>query len=549
MENNKQNGTTNETGNGAQKSRFAKLWRLIIVFVLIVSIVTGIIVVAVINNTEDERQGEQITSGDHFIGDTSVSGQLNIRLLKLGFGDKWLNNVIKDFKEAYPNVTVKKSDTEERTVIFGEIISSSPRDDLYFNEHLLWDYTEGYLEPIDEVYSYQWQDEERSVKDKLLPSIANTYNVNGHYYNISSYVSWYGITYNADYIADEEVPNTTEELKALCGELKSNSVTPIIFSGQAGLNYWNQMYCTWFAQYEGKKAFDAMQLGQIVNADGTLSYDPSALYLLGAKESMQVCEDLLWYNNGYVDKMSVGYQYMHAQKKYLDGENVAMMVNGAWLLNEMSELYPDGLSFDLRPMKTPIISSIINKCTTIENDAELSALIDAIDAGNTSLTGEGYDVNQADYDKVAEARNLCYIGGEGANVCIPKAAKNKELAKLFLKFMYRDSSIKSHAAGDAACILPVTGFELDKSLTKSHIFRKECIQQLQSSEYLYLNFKDYIFNPYITKVGSNIEQQFASASTQDRERAAKSYQNQVDKYTQNNSKAYYDVLELEGIIY
>lgn len=549
MENNKQNDTTSETEKRSKKSRFAKLWRLLIVFVLVVAISTGIIITAVVNNKDEERENEQITSGDHFIGDTSVSGQLNIRLLKLGFGDAWLNNVIDDFEEAYPNVTVKKTDTEERQVIFGELISSAPKNDLYFTEHLLFDYAPEYLEPIDEVYSYKWEDEDRSIMEKMIPSIANTYKLgDGHYYNMSSYVSWFGLTYNADYISDEEIPNTTEELKTLCGNLKTNSVTPIIFTGQAGVEYWNQMYCTWFAQYEGKKGFDAMQLGQIVDETGALKYDPSALYLPGAKESMQVCEDLLWYSNGYIDKMSVGYQYMHAQKKMLDGDGVAMMVNGAWLMNEMSDLYPDGLDFDLRPMKTPIISSIINKCATIANDAELSALVDAIDAGSMSLTGTGYDVNQADYNKVAEARGLCYIGGEGANVSIPKKAQNKGLAKLFLKFLYRDSSIKAHAAGDAACILPVTGMELDKELQGKDAFRKETVQILQKSDYVYINFKDYIFSPYIKKTGSSIEQQFGSAAVADRERAEKTYQKQVEKYTANNYSQYYDTLRLNGII-
>lgn len=529
-------------------TRKASLWRLIIVFVVIAAIITGIVVTIVINNKDEDFEKEHLTEGDHFVGDTSVTGQLNIRLLKVGFGDKWLNNVIADFKEAYPNVTVKKSDTQEKQVIFGELISSEPKNDLYFTEHILFDYANEYLEPIDEVYSYKWADEDKTIQEKMIPSLVDTYNLNGHFYNISSYVSWYGITYNEDYISDEQVPNTTNELIALCSELKSNSITPIIFTGQEGVNYWNQMYCNWYAQYEGKKAFDAMQVGKIVDTNGDLVYDPSSLYLQGAKESMQVCEDLLWYENGYIDKMSVGYQYMVAQKKMLDGENCAMMVNGAWLMNEMSDLYPDGLEFNLRAMKTPIISSIIDKCTTIENDAELSALIDAIDEGNTDLVGEGYSVNQDDYNKIAEARRYCYIGGESANAAIPKNGRNKGLAKLFLKFLYRDSSIKSHAAGDTACILPVVGYELDKELSRSETsFRKESVRILQESEYLYLNFKDYMFEPYITKSGMNIELQFGSSKLSDRERAVKSYENQIEKYTKNGNSAYYDVLKLNGI--
>lgn len=75
------------------------------------------------------------------------------------------------------------------------------------------------------------------------------------------------------------------------------------------------------------------------------------------------------------------------------------MANGDWFDNEMRSFcegleQTQGYCDTVKLMKTPVISSIIDQTPTIENDAELSALISAIDAGETALKGEGYDVSQ-----------------------------------------------------------------------------------------------------------------------------------------------------------
>ena len=86
-------------------------------------------------------------------------------------------------------------------------------------------------------------------------------------------------------------------------------------------------------------------------------------------------------------------------------------------------------------IKMPIISSIVN---TLENknmtDAELSAVIDAIDAGETSYPG----VSQKDFDRLVEARRMVYSATFDHCIGVPAKAKNKELAKEFLKFMASD---------------------------------------------------------------------------------------------------------------
>ena len=101
-----------------------------------------------------------------------------------------------------------------------------------------------------------------------------------------------------------------------------------------------------------------------------------------------------------------------------------MMYNGSWLFNEMQLMFPNGTDYDFKMMKVPVISAITDKCTTIENDAELAALVRAIDAGETDLAGDGYEVNAADFARVSEARNFFYAGSEGATGVVPINARN-----------------------------------------------------------------------------------------------------------------------------
>ena len=91
---------------------------------------------------------------------------------------------------------------------------------------------------------------------------------------------------------------------------------------------------------------------------------------------------------------------------------------------------------------------------TVEDDAELSALIKAIDSGSATLTGTGYEVNQTDFDRVKEARNFCYLGAEGSNACIVNSSEvNSGLAKLFLKYLYSDDGIKNFAYSKCGAII------------------------------------------------------------------------------------------------
>ena len=484
--------------------------------------------------------GDNFTSENVDLENGILSGSLNIRVWEGGFGLKWLDNVIDAFNDKYPDVTIKVDPSVERMQVFGDITGKGSKYDLVFQDARLMDYTDC-LEPLDDVYAYTNKGESVAVGDKLFDLYRECLNYKGSYYQIPYAVGTYGIVYNSDYISDSEVPVTTDELIALCANLKSASLTPIIFSGETGTGYWDFAYATWFAQYEGRDAYWASLSGQIIDENGEKKYDPSTAYLQGGLEAMQVCEDLLWYQNGYIETSSTGLQFIIAQRDFLKGK-AAMMYNGSWLFNEMELMFPNGTDYDFKMMKMPVISSIVDKCTTIDNDAELSSLIKAIDAGATSFSG----VNEVDFETVKAARNFYYAGAEGATAGIPINARNKQIAKEFLKFMYSEAGIEAHADAKVGCVLPVK--DINMAIPTDNTFTETTYSIMLNNE-VFFNNAVMAVTPYCTDTAAGmIEKQFGSQNSADRTTAADSFAAKKTLWTANDNEKFWNELISKGYI-
>lgn len=486
---------------------------------------------------EQSREKEQIST-DESGQITNVSGSLNIRLWEGGFGKDYLNNVVKGFKAKYPKVSVSVNANTLRKVVFQEIVGTSSRAeyDVYISDSLLSDYAEQF-EDLTDVLDYKWTNESKTIREKMDPlsvEIAQTKN-NDKTYFLPTSVTPYGIAYNADLVDEDEIPVTSDEFIKLCKSLKQNSITPIIFSGDVDCNYWTFIYTTWYAQYQSVEEFRMAEVGKVRQADGSYVYDKSSAYLDGELKAMQLCEEILSPVNGYIYNRSTGTGFITAQIKFLDGE-VAMMANGSWMLNEMQDLYPDGPAFKFRLMKVPVISDIKDRCDSIADDSELSALIRAIDSGSTALMGDGYDVNQADFDRVKEARSISYTLSSSYGAVIPKIAMNKTIAKLFLEYMYSDEGIEIVAKTGSGNFVPVTGYSYDNYYTGNDtesIFLSSCADLYENSQSFFDRYDKQAISQLCIDAGSvTIERQFGSLNASDRVSALDSYNNKKAMFTE-----------------
>ena len=485
------------------------------------------------------------------VPDESVSGTLNIRFYKRGFGDSFLQQAKYAFQKKYPKVAVEISSSTEAKVVYAETIGGvETKYDLYISEASIMDYTDKFVN-INDVFSSTVEGENVTIENKVEKFYLDSCkDGRGDYYTLPAYCGAYGIVYNRDFISENQIPKTSDELVALCSTLKSQSITPFVYSGGDSSIYLNFLYSTWAAQYEGQEQYLMAQKGRVWDqANNRYKTDVSSAYLTGYLKSMKALEDIFWVTKMNSSTQCVGYNANAAQEKLLDASNTtAMMWNGSWIMNEMATMIK-GYDVDINDfgmMKAPVLSAIREKCASIENDAELSALVSAIDKKDTSLTGDGYDVTQADYDRVAEARSFVYAGSEGSRMVITKKAQHQDLAKLFMKFYYTNACIAYFNESNSGCFVPAVNTTID--LSKKNKFYKDVYSILtEKTKFFNVLAAFQAVTPSIVPDGKGtIEQALGSPNSEDRATAQEMFDWKKTTWTANNNQKFKDEMGKKG---
>ena len=113
-----------------------------------------------------------------------------------------------------------------------------------------------------------------------------------------------------------------------------------------------------------------------------------------------------------------------------------MYVCGDWLENEMKNQKGNGDV--LKYMKTPILSGIIEKTPSIENDDVLREVVSYVDG---EITEKPAGVTDEDVAYIREARKIEGLGTHQA-AYIPAYSSSKAIVKEFLKYLATDEAIK-----------------------------------------------------------------------------------------------------------
>lgn len=363
------------------------------------------------------------------------SGTISISLWESGWGAEWLYAMADAFNEEYPGyeMDIHASSSD------GDITNQLPNPDQHEIDLFMGCNTDpelyaAYYEKLDDVVAGVNDGETRTVGDKIgSEMLSMIQNADGHYDKLYYGTGYISIMYKQDVFTAHgyEVPNTTDEMVALVEKMKSDGVVPFIHFTNGG--YWHCMLWTWAIQYAGAKDFYSLSqnptLADLTDDENGIPQGLNALYsLIG---------DLDNYYSGSSSLDFSGAQSIYLSSAEEAGEEIAMMANGAWMENELKYSESD-LNKTVKAMKTPVVSSIINKCTTISDDATLSAVISAIDSGKTSYSG----VSEQDFNRIAVARSVEVTNAPGLEICIPNYSDNIEGAKEFVKFFFSDKALQ-----------------------------------------------------------------------------------------------------------
>lgn len=382
---------------------------------------------------------------------------IQINYWKAGLGDEFFKSIVEEFKKDYPEYGVEVNYKEDFSD-FGTKIQLGAKYnhvDLYFGTIPDPSYNIDYLEPLNSVLDEVNAGETKKVGEKIDSYLLdNAKYWDDKYYSLPYGGGICGIVYNNKLMQDVltensiKIPNTTDELKDLVIYINEkygqNRKSFIHFAG----GYWQYVQDVWQAQYDGIDGYENFyRLGTAANTIGTKNETPSKDVLTakdGRYKVLEVFEDLLGGGGRHVVAGSNSATHTEAQTKFLNGQAV-MMCNGAWLVNEMRgvEFKEEFTANDFRVMRTPVISSIIDKLDTVNNDEDLSAIIDKIDAGKDYSDPEvSVLCSENDYNRIKEARGLIWQVFSEHGACIPNYATAKEAAKKFVKFYFSDKAQK-----------------------------------------------------------------------------------------------------------
>lgn len=338
--------------------------------------------------------------------DDSTDGRrvLKWEVLKAGYGTAPYEAVANAFMEEHPDVLVKINFNPSITDTTGSRLESNTNlADVYSFKSMesikRW-VAQGWVEPLDDVYNAKLSTGE-TVSENMTGNAQEVCTYNGTAYAIPEYISVNGFVYNKS-LFDQygwEVPTTTTELEKLCKQILKDTdgaVSPIVYCGGAADGYLYFAVENWVYSYEG-----------ISNLDTFFAYENAEVFnpaqYKGKMYALQNLQKFFYDEGNYTMSGSTGMTHIVAQSKLIQGQ-AAMMLNGSWFENEMSEVLAQNPDVEMAMFAIPEMSDPSGKVLHSDN----------------YTTENDQQVIQSGY---------------GAYYFIPTNAANKEDAKEFLRFL------------------------------------------------------------------------------------------------------------------
>ena len=424
--------------------------------------------------------GEEDTfDPNNIVEDTTT---LDIMCLHKGYGFQWLTALKEGFEKANPGVEVKITTISKSDIIRGDMKNYKKSEtDLYFDIYatgmggLVQEYSSYYggkqaMRPLNDVLAAEIPGEGITVAGKLHSTLLAPYQSQGRdtedpaddvYYGLPYMQGTMGMYYNETVINEAlgegnwKVPNTTDELIALCESLKEAGCFMLV-PGELD-QYARTMFIPNWAQYEGFDNWLKFYEGVGYDKDRSRESQLSSLIYQqqGRMEALEVAYALLSLENGFVlpNSAEIGTNNLNDyQKRFVDPKNkLALYPCGDWLMQELLDNSGEtGAASTVKMMKTPVVSSIIDstngysadqeaRLPNISDDATLSAVIDYVDGRADALPA---GVTEAEAAFVKQARNTISSQADMHMVYAPEFSDAKALANKFLIYMASDEGIQ-----------------------------------------------------------------------------------------------------------
>lgn len=303
-------------------------------------------VVACSSDDGESDGGTETDSGDsgssdsaEGSGDGEISGELEIQYFVGGYGDSWWKEVIADFQEEYPDVTITEhAGPNINEEMRSRWVSNDPPDVVYIDgagsseTQMVED---GQLMNLTE-----WlQDIELESGDKLADSfIVEPATYDGEIYSLPLVFDTWGTWYDKALFEEKgyEVPTDFDSFMSSMEEIKDGEgIEPLVTSGQHPYYFLRGMLYPAFGAAGG----DELLADVIQGKEGAWTSDV-------VLETMKKVETLA--KEGMFDSGLGALNHTQSQMNFLLHDNAFIPV-GFWLPNEMANDIPEGFEFGFIP--------------------------------------------------------------------------------------------------------------------------------------------------------------------------------------------------------
>lgn len=380
-------------------SKYSKIFLIAIALLGIMAIST----LNVIKNQTSPSTRSTINEQSNSIAKNFKNKELQISVFQGGYGQEYWKEIIEKFEVSYPGVQVHMTISPRiGDVIRPQIVAGNPPDFLVISDTeqsgiITSLVKEKGLMDITDVFEEIALDNDQPLKDMILPGILESTSFmpyqDGKIYLAPFNAAPMGLIYNKKLFQDKgwKLPETWDEFFALDEELKKEENYVIDENG-------NKIKRALFT-YQGiyPEYLEEILYPSLANAAGLthlkqiFSYEPGSFKTEPVKK---VLDTLSKIGIGrYLMDGTVGLNHTQSQADMMLGKAV-FIVNGSWMENEMKDApREEGFEFGMIPVP------VFNK---------------------------------------GDER---YILSSYEQFSIPLKAKNPELAKEFLKFLYTEESV------------------------------------------------------------------------------------------------------------
>ncbi len=287
-------------------------------------------------SSDEESSGND--GGGEGSGDGEVSGELELQYFVGGYGDSWWKEVIADFEEEYPDVSiVEHAGPNINEEMRSRWVSGDPPDVVYIDG--AGSSETQMVEDGQLMNLTDWVEDIEVDGEPLMDSfIVDPATYDGDIYSLPLVFDTWGTWYNEAMFEDEgyEVPADFDGFMDTMGEIQDGEdISPFVTTGQHPYYFLRGMLYPAFGAAGGDELLNDV----ITGAEGAWTSEP----VVKVMEKVQEMQEA-----GYIDEGFGALNHTQSQMDFLMGDNAFIPV-GFWLPNEMANDIPDNFEFGFIP--------------------------------------------------------------------------------------------------------------------------------------------------------------------------------------------------------